>query len=144
MADGGGNRAGHAVRAPPVAATIALTGAAVAALAWRGRPRWLPAWLLLEAMFICFAGDLVWQFVQAVQARPVPVREPVGWGLGYVDFDAAVSFGSQATGWSHAAVAVVGAAAAAIYAGVLAAVMRRAWRRGGRAPGRIRAGAAAR
>ena len=73
--------------------TALLTVAALAPSAG-----WLPRWLLAEVIVICYGGDLVWQFVQAVQL-PVPAREPVGWGRGYVDLNAATSFGSQATGW---------------------------------------------
>jgi hypothetical protein len=112
--------------------TMLLTIAAVVVLAWRGRPRWVPRWLLAEVIVICFAGDLVWQFVQAVQQLPVPAREPVGWGLGYTDFDAATSFGSQATGLSHQAVAVIGFSAAALYTIALAIAVKWAWRRGSR------------
>jgi hypothetical protein len=43
--------------------TALLTVAAVAMLAWRGRPGWLPRWLLAEVMVICYGGDMVWQFV---------------------------------------------------------------------------------
>jgi hypothetical protein len=109
--------------------TMLLTIVAVIVLAWRGRPRWVPRWLLAEVIVICFAGDLVWQFVQAVQQLPVPAREPVGWGLGYTDFDAATSFGSQATGLSHQAVAVIGFSAAALYTIALTMAVRWAWRR---------------
>jgi Peptidase M50B-like len=109
--------------------TMLLTIVAVAVLAWRGRPRWVPRWLLAEIIVICFGGDLVWQFVQAVQQLPVPAREPVGWGLGYTDLDAATSFGSQATGWSHQTIAVIGFSAAALYTITLAIAVRWAWRR---------------
>lgn len=109
--------------------TMLLSTVAVAVLAWRGRPRSVPRWLLAEVIVICFAGDLVWQFVQAVQQLPVPAREPVGWGLGYTDFDAATSFGSQATGWSHHTVAVIGFSTAALYTIALAIALRWAWRR---------------
>ena len=95
----------------------------------RRRPRWVPRWLLAEVIFICFIGDLVWQFVQAIGQLPVPAREPVGWGLGYTDFDAATSFGSQATGWSHPIVAAIGFAAAALYTIALAVAVRWAWPR---------------
>lgn len=61
-------------------------------------------------MVICYAGDSVWQIVQALQQLPVPAREPVGWGAGYTDLVAAVSFCSQATGRSHGTVASIGAA----------------------------------
>jgi hypothetical protein len=54
--------------------TVLLTVAAVAALAWRGRPGWLPRWLLAEVIVICYGGDLVWQFVQAVQQLPEECR----------------------------------------------------------------------
>ncbi len=112
--------------------TMLLTIVAVAVLACRGRPRWVPRWLLAEVIVVCFAGDLVWQFVQAVQL-PVPAREPVGWGLGYTDLNAATSFGSQATGWSHQAVAVIGFSAAALYTIALAIAVRWAWQRASRA-----------
>jgi hypothetical protein len=115
--------------------TALLTVAAVVVLAWRGRPPWLPRWLLAEVVVICYGGDLVWQFIQAVQQLPVPAREPLGWGLGYTDLDAATSFGSQATGWSHETVAAVGFTAAALYTVALAAAIRRAWRHGVRAGG---------
>ena len=91
----------RAVSVGGVAFTMLLTVAAVAVLGWGRRPRWVPRWLLLEG----FGGDLVWQFVQAIQQLPVPEREPLGHVLGYTDFSAATSFGSQATGWSHDAVA---------------------------------------
>jgi hypothetical protein len=110
--------------------TMFLTVVAVGVLAWRRRPRWLPRWLLAEVIVICFAGDLVWQFVQALQQLPVPAREPVGWGLGYTDLDAATSFGSQATGWSHGTVAAIGFSVAALYSVALAVAVRWAWRRG--------------
>jgi hypothetical protein len=113
--------------------TMALTAVAVTVLAWRGRPRWVPRWLLAEVIVICFAGDLVWQFVQAVQGLPVPAREPVGWGVGYTDLDAATSFGSQATGWSHQAVAAIGFGGAVIYTLALMIAVRWAWRRASRA-----------
>jgi hypothetical protein len=100
--------------------TALLTVAAVLVLAWRGRPAWLPRWLLAEVIVICYGGDLVWQFVQAVQQLPVPAREPLGWGLGYTDLSAATSFGSQATGWSHETVAAIGVTAAALYTVALA------------------------
>ncbi len=112
--------------------TMLLTSAAVAVLAWRGRPRRVPRWLLAEVIVICFGGDLVWQFVQAVQQLPVPARESVGWGLGYTDLDAATSFGAQATGWSHQSVAVLGFSAAAFYTIALAISVRWAWRRASR------------
>jgi hypothetical protein len=122
--------------------TALLTVAAVVALGWRGRPGWLPRWLLAEVIVICYAGDLVWQFVQAVQQLPVPAREPVGWGLGYTDLDAATSFASQATGWSHGLVAAIGISVAVLYSIWLAAVIPRAWRRGPSARTSPRAGAA--
>jgi hypothetical protein len=109
--------------------TALLTVAAVAALAGRGRPGWLPRWLLAEVIVICYGGDLVWQVVQAVQL-PVPAREPVGWGLGYTDLNAATSFGSQATGWNHAVVAAIGLGAAALYTVAMVAAARWAGRRG--------------
>lgn len=110
--------------------TALLTIAAVLALGWHGRPRWLPRWLLAEVIVICYGGDLVWQFVQAVQQLPVPDREPLGWGFGYTDLDAATSFGSQATGLSHQAVATIGVAGALLYTLLLAMALRAAWRRG--------------
>jgi hypothetical protein len=88
-----------------------------------------PRWLLAEVIVICYGGDLVWQLVQAVQL-PVPAREPVGWGLGYTDLNAATSFGSQATGWSHGVVAAIGFGAAALYTVAMVAAARWAWRRG--------------
>ena len=115
--------------------TALLTVAAVLVLAWRGRPAWLPRWLLAEVIVICYGGDLVWQFVQAVQQLPVPAREPLGWGLGYTDLSAATSFGSQATGWSHETVAAIGVTAAALYTVALAVAIGWARRRGARAGG---------
>jgi hypothetical protein len=108
--------------------TMLLTVLGVIALAWRRRPRWLPRWLLIEVIVICFAGDFIWQFVQAAEI-PVPAREPVGWGLGYTDLNAATSFASQASGWSHDAVAAVGIAFGCAYSLVLAVVVRWAWLR---------------
>lgn len=122
-----------AVSVGGVAFTMLLTVAAVAVLGWGRRPRWVPRWLLLEVILICFGGDLVWQFVQAIQQLPVPEREPLGHVLGYTDFSAATSFGSQATGWSHDAVAAAGFGAAALYTIALALALRRAWRRSARA-----------
>jgi hypothetical protein len=118
-----------AVSLAGVWATMIATIVAVAALAWRRRPRWVPWWLLAEVIVICFAGDLVWQFVQAVQQLPVPAREPVGWALNYTDFDAATSFGSQATGWSHQTVAAIGFTVAALYTIALVVAVTLAWRR---------------
>ena len=114
-----------------VGSTALLGATAVAALARRARPR-LPCWLLLEIVIICYLGDLVWQIVQALQRLPVPAREPVGWGLGYTDFSAAVSFCSQATGWSHGLVAVIGLVVAAACSAALAIAATWAWRRGRR------------
>ncbi|MGO9501791.1 MAG: hypothetical protein ACLPUO_09475 [Streptosporangiaceae bacterium] len=85
--------------------------------------------LLLEIVVICYLGDLVWQIVQALQQLPVPAREPVGRGLGYTDFGAAVSFCSEATGWSHGLLAAVGLTIAAVYSAALAAAVWWAWRR---------------
>ena len=49
--------------------TALLGGLAVAALAWRrGQRRWV-RWLLVEIVVICYAGDLVWQIVQALPTR---------------------------------------------------------------------------
>jgi Peptidase M50B-like len=119
--------------------TALLSLLAVAAMAWRRRPRWLlPRWLLLETVIICYFGDLIWQIAQAVQV-PTPVLEPVGWGLGYTDFSAAVSFCSQATGWSHRLAAGLGLAIAATYTVALAIVLRSAWLRDAAGPGRSRA-----
>jgi hypothetical protein len=117
-----------AVSLAGVFATMLLTIVAVAVLAARRRPRWLPRWLLAEVIVLCFGGDLVWQVIQAVQL-PVPARERQGWGLGYVDLNAATSFGSQATGWSHQTLAVIGVGAAALYSLALAVAVRWAWRR---------------
>jgi hypothetical protein len=114
--------------------TALLTVAAVAVLGSRRRPRWVPRWLLIEVILICYGGDLVWQFVQAVEQLPVPAREPLGYGLGYTDLSAATSFAAQATGWGHGPVAAVGFAAAAVYTAALAAAARRAWRRSARCP----------
>jgi hypothetical protein len=121
-----------AVNLAGVWGTMLLTIVAVAVLAWRGRPRWVPRWLLAEVIVICFGGDLVWQFVLAVQQLPVPAQEPLGWGWAYTDLDAATSFGSQATGWSHQAVAATGFVAAALYAITLAVAVTWAWRRSAR------------
>ncbi len=60
----------------------------------------------------------------------------LGWGVGYTDLDAATSFASQATGWSHDVVAAIGFGAAALYTVGLVAATRSAWRRGRRRPGR--------
>ncbi len=49
--------------------TMLLTVLGVIALAWRRRPRWLPRWLQLEVIVICFVGDFIWQFVQAAESR---------------------------------------------------------------------------
>jgi hypothetical protein len=102
-------------------ATVMALGTAC----WRRRPSWLPRWLLIELAAVCFVGDFLWQIVQAA-LLPVPVREPVGWGLGYTDLNAAVSFFSQATGWSHAAAAGLGIALAVLYTAAVAAVAYRA------------------
>jgi hypothetical protein len=102
-------------------ATVAALGAAC----WRRRPSWLPRWLLIELAAVCFVGDFLWQIVQAA-LLPVPVREPVGWGLGYTDLNAAVSFFSQATGWSHPAAAGLGVALAVLYGAAVGALARRA------------------
>ncbi len=109
--------------------TMLLTVLGVIALAWRRRPRWPPRWLLLELIVVCFVGDFIWQFVQAIEI-PVPAREPVGWGLGYTDLNAATSFASQASGWSHAEVAGMGIAFGCAYSLALALALRWAWRRG--------------
>jgi hypothetical protein len=100
--------------------TVATLGAAC----WRRRPRWLPLWLLIELAAVCFVGDFLWQIVQAA-LLPVPAREPVGWGLGYTDLNAGVSFFSQATGWSHAAAAGLGVALAVLYTSGVAALAHR-------------------
>jgi hypothetical protein len=102
-----------------------VTVAALGTLCWSRRPSWLPRWLLIEVAAVCFVGDFLWQMVQAA-LLPVPAREPVGWGLGYTDLNAAVSFFSQATGWSHAVAAGIGIAAAVLYTGAVAALARRA------------------
>jgi hypothetical protein len=94
--------------------TALVTVAALVILGWRRRPSWLPRWLLLEVAAICFVGDFLWQIIQAAQL-PVPAREPVGWGLGYTDLNAAVSFFSQATGLSHAAAASIGIVLGVLY-----------------------------
>ena len=109
--------------------TAALTLAAVAVLGWHRRPRWLPRWLACEIIAICFLGDFIMQIVQALQQLPVPAREPLGWGIGYTDLDAAVSFGSQATGLSHGVVATIGMTVAVLYTAALIALFARAWRR---------------
>jgi hypothetical protein len=102
-----------------------VTVAALGTLCWSRRPSWLPRWLLIEVAAVCFVGDFLWQIVQAA-LLPVPAREPVGWGLGYTDLNAAVSFFSQATGCSHAVAAGIGIAAGVLYAGAVAALARRA------------------
>lgn len=116
-------------------AAVSLSGVVATALAgllaslvigWCRRPRWLPRWLLLEIVLFTWAGDLLFQIVQAAVGT-IPVREPIGWGLGYVDFDAAVSFASQGTGWSHLAVAVVGVVAAFAWSALLGVLSWRAW-----------------
>ncbi len=58
--------------------TMLLRAASLLVLAWRRRPRWL----LAEVAIICFAGDLIWQFVQALQSLPVPAREPANYRAG--------------------------------------------------------------
>jgi hypothetical protein len=116
--------------------TALATVAALGILCWRGRPSWLPRWLLIEVAAICFAGDFLWQIVQAVQL-PVPAREPVGWGLGYTDLNAAVSFFSQATGLSHATAVAIGVAIGVLYTAGVALLARRAWRRGRPSSGRV-------
>jgi hypothetical protein len=102
-----------------------VTVAALGTLCWSRRPSWLPRWLLIEVAAVCFVGDFLWQIVQAA-LLPVPAREPVGWGLGYTDLNAAVSFFSQATGWSHAVAAGIGIAAGVLYTVAVAALARRA------------------
>jgi Peptidase M50B-like len=119
-----------AVSLAGVLGTAVLTVVAVAALGWRARPWWLPRWFLIEVAVLCYAGDFLWQIVQALQQLPVPAREPVGWGLGYTDFLAAVSFFSQATGWSHALTAALGAGVGAVYTAALTMAARAAWKRG--------------
>jgi hypothetical protein len=102
-----------------------VTLAALGAACWPRRPSWLPRWLLIEVAAVCFVGDFLWQIVQAA-LLPVPAREPVGWGLGYTDLNAAVSFFSQATGWNHAAAAGIGIAAGVLYTAAVAALAHRA------------------
>jgi hypothetical protein len=118
------------------------TVAALGTLCWRRRPSWLPRWLLIELAGVCFIGDFLWQIVQAA-LLPVPVREPVGWGLGYTDLNAAVSFFSQATGWSHAAAAGLGIALAMLYSAAVAALARRAMLMARRADRCVRSDSAA-
>lgn len=111
--------------------TALATVAALGILCWSRRPSWLPRWLLIEVAAVCFVGDFLWQIVQAA-LLPVPAREPVGWGLGYTDLNAAVSFFSQATGWSHAAAAAIGITLAVLYTAAVAALVHRARRLGRR------------
>ena len=121
--------------------TALATVAALGALCWSRRPPWLPRWLLIEVAAVCFVGDFLWQIAQAARL-PVPAREPVGWGLGYTDLNAAVSFFSQATGWSHAAAAAIGITLAMLYTAAVAALAyqaRRLGRRSGSAVGSHRA-----
>jgi hypothetical protein len=107
--------------------TALATVAALIILGWRGRPSWLPRWLLVEVAAICFVGDFLFQIAQAARL-PVPAREPVGWGLGYTDLNAAVSFFSQETGWSHAIAASIGIGAGLLYAAGVAFLAYRAGR----------------
>jgi hypothetical protein len=104
-----------------------LTVGALGVLSWRRRPSWLPRSLLVELAAICFVGDFIWQIIEAAQL-PVPAREPVGWGLGYTDLNAAVSFFSEATGWSHATAASIGIAAGVLYTTAVAVLAGRARR----------------
>jgi hypothetical protein len=122
--------------------TALATVAALGTLCWSRRPPWLPRWLLIEVAAVCFVGDFLWQIVQAA-LLPVPAREPVGWGLGYTDLNAAVSFFSQATGLSHAATATIGITLAVLYTAAVAALAYHARPRGrwsGSAVGSHRAG----
>jgi hypothetical protein len=114
-----------------------VTVAALGTACSRRRPSWLPRWLLIELAAVCFVGDFLWQIVQAA-LLPVPVREPVGWGLGYTDLNAAVSFFSQATGWSHAAAAALGIALAVLYTAAVVTLANRARRPGRRSDSRVR------
>jgi hypothetical protein len=59
--------------------TALLGVAAIAVLAWRGRPRQVPRWLLLDVVLICYVGDFAWQIIQAQSgplAGPQQVRHP--------------------------------------------------------------------
>lgn len=112
-----------------VLATAVVTVAAIGILCWRRRPSWLPRWLLFEVAGVCFAADFLWQIIQAA-LLPVPAHEPVGWGLGYTDLNAAVSFFSQATGSSHAAAAAIGVVVGVLYTAGVALLVYRAERVG--------------
>lgn len=104
-----------------------LAGLAAAVLMRvRRRPRVLPRWLLLEIVVLTWAGDLVFQVIQAATTN-IPAREPVGWGIGYVDFDAAVSFASQATAWPHLALVTTGLATVVAWTLVLGVITWRSW-----------------
>jgi hypothetical protein len=103
--------------------TALLTVAALAPSAG-----WLPRWLLAEVIVICYGGDLVWQFVQAVQL-PVPAREPVGWGPGLCGSEC----GHVVRVPGHGVVAATGFGAAALYTVAMMAA-RWAWRPAARAP----------
>jgi hypothetical protein len=105
--------------------TALVTVAALVALGWPGRPSWLPRWLLTEVAVVFYLLDFAFQIVQAVRI-PVPAREPVGWGLGYTDFNAAVSFFSQATGWTHAAATSIGVVICVLYTAGVALLAYRA------------------
>jgi hypothetical protein len=122
-----GPLANAAVSLGGVLFTGLLTVGALGVLGWRRRPSWLPSWLLVEVAAISFVGDFLWQIIQAAQL-PVPAREPVGWGLGYTDLNAAVSFFSEGTGWSHAAATSIGIAAGALYMTAVAVLAGRARR----------------
>lgn len=123
-----GPAANTAVHLGGVAATALAALLAALVMGWSRRPRWLRPWLLLEVVLLTWAGDLLIQIIQASMGA-IPAREPVGWGLGYVDFSAAVSFASQATGWPHYAFAIAGIVAALAWSATLGALTWRSWRR---------------
>ncbi len=120
--------ANAAVNLGGVAATALAGLLATLVMGWHRRPRLLPRWLLLEVVLLTWAGDLLFQILQAATA-PIPAREPVGWGVGYVDLAAAVSFASQASGWPHVVFVIAGAAIAVSWSVVLGWLTWRSWLR---------------
>lgn len=102
--------------------TALLTWGAIFFLARRTPGRFPPRWLLAEVAAIAFVGDLVWQVVQALPLG-IPLREPIGSGLGYTDFSAAGSFFAQATGWPRSLVETLGIVAVSIYAVITTATL---------------------
>jgi len=105
-------------------------------LALRARPPLLLRVLLLELLGITVLGDLVFQVVQGFEAG-VPVREPVGEGLGYTDASAVVSFAAQATGLPIPLVAAALLALVALDLLALAVATTRVLRRARARSGRV-------